>query len=105
MNQISEKQLNEAEKQFKMFESLINSMTSEERSNPDLLAKVRTQKTAFVSPCSLQHVYLYQDKEITVICSSTLVLPGLKDFCAAWQPKPGTSTPEPTLNTVICCVA
>lgn len=40
MNQISEKQLNEAEKQFKMFEALINSMTPEERSNPDLLAKV-----------------------------------------------------------------
>lgn len=40
MNQISEKQLNEAEKQFKMFESLINSMTPVERSNPDLLAKV-----------------------------------------------------------------
>ncbi len=40
MNQISEKQLNEAEKQFKMFEALINSMTPTERSNPDLLAKV-----------------------------------------------------------------
>jgi hypothetical protein len=42
MNQISEKQLNEAEKQFKQFEALINSMTPEERSNPDLLAKVCT---------------------------------------------------------------
>ena len=40
MNQISEKQMNEAEKQFKNFESMINSMTLEERSNPDLLAKV-----------------------------------------------------------------
>ena len=40
MNQISEKQMNEAEKQFKTFESMINSMTLEERSNPDLLAKV-----------------------------------------------------------------
>lgn len=42
MNQITEKQLNEAEKQFKQFEALINSMTPEERSNPDLLAKVCT---------------------------------------------------------------
>ena len=40
MNQISEKQMNEAEKQFKAFESMINSMTPQERSNPDLLAKV-----------------------------------------------------------------
>ena len=43
MNQISEKQLNDAEKQFKVFESMINSMTPQERSNPDLLAKVGTQ--------------------------------------------------------------
>jgi hypothetical protein len=40
MNQITEKQMNEAEKQFKAFESMINSMTPQERSNPDLLAKV-----------------------------------------------------------------
>ena len=40
MNQVSEKQMNEAEKQFKNFESMINSMTPQERSNPDLLAKV-----------------------------------------------------------------
>ena len=40
MNQISEKQLNDAEKQFKTFESMINSMTPNERTNPDLLAKV-----------------------------------------------------------------
>ncbi|CAL8466014.1 g5550 [Coccomyxa elongata] len=44
MNQISEKQLNEAEKQFKMFESLINSMTPTERSNPDLLAKTASRR-------------------------------------------------------------
>ena len=41
MNQISEKQFGEAEKQFKQFEAMINSMTPQERSNPDLLAKVR----------------------------------------------------------------
>ena len=40
MNAISEKQFGEAEKQFKQFEAMINSMTPEERSNPDLLAKV-----------------------------------------------------------------
>ncbi|KAK9902214.1 hypothetical protein WJX75_007861 [Coccomyxa subellipsoidea] len=44
MNQISEKQLNEAEKQFKQFEALINSMTPEERSNPDLLAKTASRR-------------------------------------------------------------
>ena len=40
MNAISEKQFGEAEKQFKQFEAMINSMTPAERSNPDLLAKV-----------------------------------------------------------------
>ncbi|EIE18517.1 signal recognition particle protein [Coccomyxa subellipsoidea C-169] len=44
MNQITEKQLNEAEKQFKMFEALINSMTPEERTNPDLLAKTASRR-------------------------------------------------------------
>lgn len=46
MNQISEKQLNDAEKQFKTFESMINSMTHQERSNPDLLAKVSSSALA-----------------------------------------------------------
>jgi signal recognition particle subunit SRP54 len=40
MNQISEKQFGEAERQFKQFEAMINSMTPQERANPDLLAKV-----------------------------------------------------------------
>lgn len=40
MSSVSEKQMNDAEKQFKTFESMINSMTPQERSNPDLLAKV-----------------------------------------------------------------
>ena len=40
MNQISEKQFGEAEKQFKQFEAMISSMTPQERTNPDLLAKV-----------------------------------------------------------------
>mmetsp|Transcript_6365 Transcript_6365/g.14123 ORF Transcript_6365/g.14123 Transcript_6365/m.14123 type:complete len:540 (+) Transcript_6365:46-1665(+) len=39
MSKISEKQLYEAEKQFKAFESMINVMEEEERSDPDLLAK------------------------------------------------------------------
>ena len=46
MNQISEKQLNDAEKQFKTFESMINSMTPQERSNPDLLARVSSSPPA-----------------------------------------------------------
>ena len=37
---MTDKQLGAAEKQFKSFEAMINSMTPEERSNPDLLAKV-----------------------------------------------------------------
>ncbi|CAL5228389.1 g11512 [Coccomyxa viridis] len=44
MNQISEKQLNDAEKQFKTFESMINSMTPQERTNPDLLAKTASRR-------------------------------------------------------------
>jgi len=39
MNKISEKQLYEAEKQFKAYEAMINAMEDEEKSNPDLLAK------------------------------------------------------------------
>ena len=57
MNQISEKQMNEAEKQFKNFESMINSMTLEERSNPDLLAKVISgpQFPVYCSLVSIRH--------------------------------------------------
>lgn len=55
MNQVSEKQLNDAEKQFKTFESMINSMTPQERTNPDLLAKV--------SPCALTSL------AATLLCS------------------------------------
>eukprot|EP00210_Caulerpa_lentillifera_P001712 g1645.t1 len=39
MSQISDKQLYAAEKQFKIYDSLIKSMTKAERANPDLLAK------------------------------------------------------------------
>lgn len=39
MASVSEKQIYEAEKQFKIYDSLIKSMKKEERSNPDLLAK------------------------------------------------------------------
>ena len=37
---MTDKQLGAAEKQFKSFEAMINSMTPAERCNPDLLAKV-----------------------------------------------------------------
>lgn len=40
MSAVTDKQLGAAEKQFKSFEAMINSMTPAERSNPDLLAKV-----------------------------------------------------------------
>ena len=36
---VSEKQIYAMEKQYKVFESIIQSMTKEERSNPDLLVK------------------------------------------------------------------
>ncbi len=39
MSSITDKQLSQTEKQFKQFEAMICSMTPEERSNPDLLAK------------------------------------------------------------------
>lgn len=39
MSQVTDKQMAEAEKNFKMFESMINSMTPGERANPELLAK------------------------------------------------------------------
>eukprot|EP00877_Chromochloris_zofingiensis_P011891 jgi/Chrzof1/6956/Cz02g05130.t1_CPSRP54A[v5.2] len=38
-NQITEKQLYEAEKKFKSYEAMINSMTTEERETPELLMK------------------------------------------------------------------
>ena len=41
MSAITDKQLGAAEKQFKQFEAMICSMTPQERSNPDLLAKAR----------------------------------------------------------------
>jgi hypothetical protein len=41
MNKITDKQLGDAERQFKRFEAMICSMTPAERGNPDLLAKAR----------------------------------------------------------------
>ena len=40
VKQILERHVNEAEKHFKNFESMINSMTLEERCNPSLLIQV-----------------------------------------------------------------
>ena len=40
MNQVTDKQMAAAEKSFKQFEAMINSMTPKERSDPDLLVKV-----------------------------------------------------------------
>lgn len=39
MAQLSDKQIQEGERNFKMFEAMINSMTPAERANPELLAK------------------------------------------------------------------
>ena len=51
LTQVSEKQLYEAEKQFKIYESMINAMDEEERVNPDVLAKSpsRRRRVALVS--------------------------------------------------------
>lgn len=46
MGAITEKQMAAAEKQFKKFESMIQSMTKEERSNPDLLATSPSRRCA-----------------------------------------------------------
>jgi len=48
MAEISEKQIYEAEKQFKVFSSLIQAMTEEERSNPDLIAKSAARRRRIV---------------------------------------------------------
>jgi len=44
MSGITDKQLQAAEKQFKMYEAMINSMTPAERSQPELLAKSPTRR-------------------------------------------------------------
>lgn len=46
MGAITEKQMATAEKQFKKFESMIQSMTKEERANPDLLATSPSRRYA-----------------------------------------------------------
>lgn len=48
MSQVSERDIYDAEKKFKRFEALINSMTTEERSNPDLLAKSPSRRRRIV---------------------------------------------------------
>ena len=64
MNQISEKQLNDAEKQFKTFESMINSMTPQERTNPDLLAKVSFLEVTSISACTPGHMCLTENQTV-----------------------------------------
>lgn len=44
MNKISEEQLAQAEKQFSMWESMINSMTQKERETPELLASTPSRR-------------------------------------------------------------
>ncbi len=39
MNKITEKQLAQVEKQYKVYESMIQSMTAKERKQPELLVK------------------------------------------------------------------
>lgn len=52
MNSITDKQMGDTEKQFKRFEAMICSMTPDERSNPDLLAKARALRP---SPSAYVH--------------------------------------------------
>ncbi len=51
MNKITDKQLGDAERQFKRFEAMICSMTPDERSNPDLLAKARWPGPGLTACC------------------------------------------------------
>lgn len=44
MNKITDKQLDATEKQFKIFESMIQSMTPKERADPELLAKSSSRR-------------------------------------------------------------
>lgn len=56
MGKITEKQLAAAEKQFLKFESMINSMTPQERQNPDVLATSpsrRCMRVARAHTCAL----------------------------------------------------
>lgn len=48
MSGVSERDLYDAEKKFKRFEALFNSMTPLERSNPDLLAKSPSRRRRII---------------------------------------------------------
>lgn len=48
MSGVSDRDIYDAEKKFKRFEALVNSMTPEERSNPDLLAKSPSRRRRIV---------------------------------------------------------
>lgn len=44
MNKVTDDQMAQAEKQFKLWESMINSMTPKERETPELLAKTPSRR-------------------------------------------------------------
>lgn len=44
MSGVSDKQLQAVEAQYKVYESMIQSMTRQERANPDLLAKMPSRR-------------------------------------------------------------
>lgn len=46
MNQIQDKQIQEVERRYAIFESMINSMTKKEREQPELLAKSPSRRWA-----------------------------------------------------------
>ena len=46
MNKITEKQLAQVEKQYKVYESMIQSMTAKERKQPELLVKSPSRRCA-----------------------------------------------------------
>jgi signal recognition particle subunit SRP54 len=51
MNKISADQLDRGEQQLKRAEAAINSMTAEERANPELLAKIPTRRRRVAKGC------------------------------------------------------
>lgn len=58
MNQIQEKQIQEVERRYAVFESMINSMTKKEREQPELLAKSPSRRWA-PPLCSHTHTHTH----------------------------------------------
>lgn len=52
MNKINEKQISEVERKYAVYESMINSMTKQEREQPELLAKSPSRRSGWRAVCA-----------------------------------------------------